>query len=292
MKAPIIFMHFEHSWYLEHTLKCAKVFNPDTNIFLFGDDSNKDIAIQSGAIFDYYEDYNGKGSNFKDLKDNYAHIGSAPKWAYPKHHFNIMRWPRLREIMAKKRIKSCWYFDSDTIICRDLSEIRLSNLYYIINGISGCVTYVNSIRKLEMLCSMIYELRKNDDFKNYHKNIIEEKRKVGKLYNLADMSYIREFVNTYFPLTCDLAYPIQETNKLSIFDWNINSSIADHIQDYSYRFEMENGKKKILFFDKLPYFLYSDIYNKRIHPIRANTLNMSWSDPVFFNKVLSNLGLK
>lgn len=289
MNKPIIFMHFGNSWYLEHILKCAKTFNPDTNIFLFGDDSNKNIAMKLGIIFDYYGHYDPKNKNFIDLKENYIHIGSAPKWAYPKHHFNIMRWLRLREIMAIKEINSCWYFDSDTIICRNLSEIKLYNEYYTINHISGCATYIDNIRHLGILCSIIYELRNNKNFINYHKNMIEERKKINKLYNLSDMSYIREFKEKYPTLTNDLAYPIQEKDKLSIFDWNINSSIADQIKNYSYKFEMESGKKKIFFIDKIPHFLYSDKYNQRTKFIRANTLNMSWVNQNFFNEVLKNI---
>lgn len=312
MKDPIIFMHFGHSWYLEHTLKCAKAFNPDTNIFLFGDDSNRDIAIQSGVIFDYYENYGGIGDyrkDFEDLKNNYTHIGSAPAAARPKHHFNIMRWPRLIDIMVDYSIESCWYFDSDTLICRDLYEIKLSNQFlYTINHISGCAAYINDIIVLDKLRQIIYEYRRNKEFIDYHKSMIEERAKIGKLYNLCDMSYIRIFKEKYKQYTEDLAWPLFEGDGFSVFDWNINTSTADQIKDYPFKFRMKDGKKEIGYRTKMtfssikkgykpdknlkiPFFTktyldYSD------SAIRANTLNMSWSDPVFFNKVLSDLGLK
>lgn len=293
MNKPIIFIHFGDSWYLKNILICAKKFNPNTSIILLGDNENKNIALGLDIEFKYYEDY-GSDNNFYNLKNNYIHIGSAPKWAHYKHHFNIMRWPRLYDFATKMQIKSCWYFDSDTLICRDLSKIEnyYNRKYYVVNRIDGSTTLINDIEYLRLLCEIIYKYIKNEDFINYHKSMIIEKRKIGKLHNLCDMSFIEKLTDLKIRNEADdFSYPIILNNKFSIFDWKITVPFPDQLKDYPFRFEMENKKKKIIFIDKKPYLKRLQL--DQINPlIRANTLNMSWIDSTFFNKVLSNLGLK
>ncbi len=264
-----------------------------------GDDDNEYLGDKYELIFDFYDNY-GHGKEFKDLLNNYKHIGSAKAINHRKHHFNIMRWPRLLDALYPSAFKHFWYFDSDTLICQDLSKVDISDSYlYNINGISGCAMYIGNKYPLKKLCNIIYKYRKDPGFLDYHRWSMEMKKKEGKGYNLCDMSFIRVLKEQNPDLVKDLAWPNYYTpGEPSIFDWNINTSTADHVPHYPLNLAMDSAvrKKKIIYRSiagtglRAPYFIkaqpdYSDTY------IRANTLNMSWTNPELFNSVVKSLGL-
>jgi len=62
---------------------------------------------------------------------------------------------------------NCWYFDTDTLLCRELKTIE--HLYkeydmYTINWISGCAVKINEYSPLKKLCELIYNLRRDPKF--------------------------------------------------------------------------------------------------------------------------------
>ncbi len=288
----IIFTHFGNSYYLEGTFKCAKKFNPKANIFLLGDNDNKYIAEQSNIKWIPFKSLMDKEINYID--GNYYHIGTANINNIPKHKHNFMRWFYIKNFIQYNNINKFYHFDSDVIICRDLNEIEhylVDKDFYPSNSISGCGLKVNKIKCIKDLCDLIFKSLWNNKLNNEHKKRIKQAIAKGKQCNRSDMNYIGLY-KKYNQNFGDLAWPIIPPKECgSVFDWNINTSTADQIKDYSYKFWMKDKKKEISFFNKIPFLSIYDIKGYHKYNIRANTLNMSWVSPVFFNEVLSNLGL-
>jgi hypothetical protein len=55
-KIPIFFVHFGNPFYLKYTLKQASFFNPQTKVYLLGDESNNKYSFVNHInMGDYFE---------------------------------------------------------------------------------------------------------------------------------------------------------------------------------------------------------------------------------------------
>jgi hypothetical protein len=286
MPIPIMFCHFGDSFYLDYTFKCARYFNPNTEIILLGDETNKHFSDEYNLNFEYsYKLGNCDkkiASKFNFLHNNYVHIGTAPAYAIPKHKFNFLRWFSIYDYMVRENINELWYFDSDTIICRNLSEIEENYndySYYVSNGISGCGTLIRDKDILYVLCHLIFKYKSDLEFTKEQVTIANNKHAIGKHYNFCDMTVIRELSK---------GTKLGELTKVindSIFDWNINSEVPDQVAGRTGQYLMDGKKKAITWENRIPYF-YSK-YLKKL--IRANVLNLSWSVKDFYDEIINNL---
>ena len=57
MNSPIIFCHYGNSDYLKFSLKSARFFNPNADIILLGDSSNKTLAIDENIRHEFLDNY-------------------------------------------------------------------------------------------------------------------------------------------------------------------------------------------------------------------------------------------
>jgi hypothetical protein len=124
MKIPIIFCHYGCSEYLQYTLKCAKLNNPDKQIVLLGDGVNKTIAEKCGVRHIFFDDLNC--SDEIELFDTvyklvqgkqHEHMHGARDWV----NFVFKRWFFIFNFVVRNNIQGFWHFDSDNMLLNELS---------------------------------------------------------------------------------------------------------------------------------------------------------------------------
>ncbi len=291
---PIIFIHHGISWYLEHVLKCAVFTNPGTDVYLVGDDENRNVAKSTGANFIHLDDTIPPDDDIEMQKwwgafanGRYEHVGSAYKQGTVYDHlFCIWRWFRLYRIMGMIGAPHTWYFDSDTIIARRLSEIEDQLIgrqcintkikAYLSNWISGCASLWVQKDALREVCETAYGLYTDPGFMARQREIFALEEAKGKGYNFCDMTAMREWrasgSNKLLTIG-ELSYPMEYIeDEWSMFDPNINLATSDQVPSYFMRFKMAGKSKEIIWKRDMPYF--TEVNTGMV--VRANTLNMSW----------------
>jgi len=126
-KNPIIYIHYGYSKYLPYIFKCAKISNPDTDVILLGDPSNKKVAEDCGLIHFSLKDFDF-GEDLKTFDRVYELIATSHFDAY-KHgedwnKFVFRKWFILYNFLTKQGIERFWHFDSDNPILSDLSKLE------------------------------------------------------------------------------------------------------------------------------------------------------------------------
>ncbi len=130
--SPIIYCHYGNSKYLPYVFKCAKLSNPNSDIILLGDASNKKVAESCGLKHFLLQDYDF-GEDLKLFDQVYQLIATKEFDAY-KHgedwnKFVFRKWFILHNFVAKQNIKHFWHFDSDNVIFTDLSTVEHKYLH-------------------------------------------------------------------------------------------------------------------------------------------------------------------
>ncbi|MBU6141207.1 MAG: hypothetical protein KGP29_06615 [Proteobacteria bacterium] len=124
---PIIYIHYGFSKYLPYIFECAKISNPNTDIILLGDPSNKEVAEKYGlkhfllSDFDYGEDLKTFDSVYElivsPVFDSYKH---GEDW----NKFVFRKWFILYNFVTKQGIKHFWHFDTDNPILSELAPLE------------------------------------------------------------------------------------------------------------------------------------------------------------------------
>jgi hypothetical protein len=126
-KAPIIFCHYGNSKYLPYVFECVAISNPDKEIILLGDDSNRAVATKYGINHIQFRDYD-YGDDIELFDKIYQLITTGDFDSY-KHgedwnKFVFRKWFTLYNFLAKNSIESFWHLDSDVMILSSLSELE------------------------------------------------------------------------------------------------------------------------------------------------------------------------
>ncbi len=125
--SPIIYCHYGNSKYLKYVFECAKISNPNAEIILLGDPSNKKVAEACGLTHYSLQDYDF-GEDLKTFDQVYELIATAEMDAY-KHgedwnKFVFRKWFILSNFVAKQGIERFWHFDSDNMIFTELAALE------------------------------------------------------------------------------------------------------------------------------------------------------------------------
>ncbi|NWF98010.1 MAG: glycosyltransferase [Nitrospirae bacterium] len=262
---PIIFIHKGDSDYLTYTLRCAKLFNPQAEIILLGDETNEHFKSH-GIKHYYYSEYEGEESHLFDSIFKYIagkdHPGK-PWWV----HFVFKRWFHIYYFTKKHNISRFWTFDSDTMILTDLSKQAFKFIKFdcteqcngsCMNGLIGNSVIVKGY------IDQIINLFQDEEF------LLKQQKEFE--------------IKTKYAFTEMRAYEIFR-QKEGIQTIRLNSIINDETFDdcicQQHEMEIEGGVKKL-------YFINNGIYLKHIPTqklIKANSLNMSWVPVSFIKQV-------
>jgi len=126
MRAPIIFCHYGKSRYLKYSLECARINNPDKEIVLLGDMTNRRIAQKCGVRHELFARYS-HGNEIETFdrvyrlikgKENRNFIKADRDWI----KFVFKRWFFVHNFLKQRGIGPFWHFDSDNMILDSLSS--------------------------------------------------------------------------------------------------------------------------------------------------------------------------
>ncbi len=272
MIAPIIFIHYGNSPYLEYTLKLAKFKNPDKEVILLGDISNKKIAQGASATHFYFEDY-FKGKEAETFKKVYKFIAGNQKRKSYWTNFVFKRWFCIYNFLKEKKIQKFWTFDSDTLILTDLSV--LENQFRDIDCTTQCNGIcmnglVNNLISVEDYINKINELFTRE-------NYLENQEKAFSTHPDWAFTEMRAFAT----------YKEESGIKTARSNMIVNNSVFDEniCQEDSFETEFyKNANRNI----KKLYFQNGDVFEKRKRDdklIKLNAINMSWVPLSIIEKV-------
>jgi len=220
MGIPIIFVHKGNPFFLFTALYEAKISNPDSEIYLIGDETNKHYD------FVKYIDYKTLiDDDYNEFIQRYEHM--SPN-SYDIELFCYLRWFLINNVIKQENISRCFYADSDVMIFQDIEKSlkHYQNYSLSINGISGHNTYICNQKTLQDFCSFMLN--------SYNKENIH---KLKELY----ATYPRENA------ICDMTMLslFKENNEMGELYKIINNKIFDHNINCSDGFEMKNGIKNL-----------------------------------------------
>jgi len=287
----IIFNHKGLSWYQDPVFECVRKYNPNEDIVLIGDNTNKYLADKYHFIFahrdclDYSDRYRGFLSNVQIIGTVKGEIGIRTTLE------SRLRWFRIYTFMKSNGVKDAWYFDSDVLVYQNLKMIeeKYNALpYWIIDTISGSSTRINDIDYLNELCDTIYLLHLDPKFTYNQRLQVLQRINDGKQYNFCDMTCIDQFRKNNSGSIGDLSNILNGCT----FDPNINN-LEINMKPSPYRFSQvisDRGqpRKKIMMskddMGKYPYG-FDEISQQNI---RLYTLNMSWLPPQEFSRIYNS----
>lgn len=267
---PIIFIHKGDSDYLEYTLRCCKIFNPDSRVVLLGDEINqhhRNIGIEHFL----YTNYQGEELNlfqrvFQVIqgKDN-----KSKEWII---RFWFQRWFHIFYFINTHQINQFWTFDSDNLILCDLS----SKLYRFreydcteqcngmcINGFVGnsevVKGYINTINKL------------------FH----------DREYLAQQRQEYEEYTNWAFTeMAAYAAYKKSVDIKTKRLNSIIEGEIFDDCICQEHEMEMIGGIKKLYVDEANRTFYVKHLPTQQY--IKLNSINMSWVPTSFIKQVFED----
>ncbi len=143
---PIIFVHRNNSIYLKYTLKQARFFNPDTPIYLLGDESNNQYNFVNHLNVDNYFE------SAREFSKHYVHMSFTPQ---KFEQFCFERWFIILDFVKKHKIETFLCLDSDVLLFCKSNDIhdKYKNYNFTIRGNGGAgLNYFSSIKALEEFC--------------------------------------------------------------------------------------------------------------------------------------------
>lgn len=234
---PIVFIHRNNSEHLKYSFAQAKASNPNSTVFVLGDDSNSNYAGIDHHRFDRY--FEG-AAKFKEVYRHYSTHAIA---------FELIcfqRWFILKEFLTANKIEQCVYLDSDVLlyanVTEDLKKFTRFDFTLCWNTI-GCVFFLNRMEGLESFCQFMMDIYSKKDPYHYDKMVshFATRRKNDLPGGVCDMTALQLYNEINFGQVGEAAHVIDG----SVYDPNINMPHPG--------FEMENGIKKILWKGDQPY---------------------------------------
>ena len=249
---PIVFAHYSNSNYLKFSLSQAKHSNPESTIYLIGDEQNDCYDFVEHQFFsDYFQ-----GAN--DFSRIYRHFNTTP---YIHELFCFQRWFVLHEFLVNNNIEKCLYLDSDTMLFSDVTEEQKKfeqfdfTLSY---KTSGCTFFLNRVEALAEFCQFLIDIYSKKERYYYDRMLAQRAtfKKNGMAGGACDMTAFDLYSYDHFGEIGEVAQIING----SVFDPSINVQHPG--------FEMEDGIKKIIWKGCEPY----GIHLKTSKKIKFNSL--------------------
>ncbi|MBX9852303.1 MAG: hypothetical protein K2X86_11180 [Cytophagaceae bacterium] len=244
---PVIFVHQGYSSYLDYAFHQALSYNPRSDFFILGnDDTNK----FSKAHFVPVKKYHRAVLNFEK---NYRHLSSNDPAI---ELFCFERWFYIKELMKEYNLEKIFTCDSDVMLFCNVSD----EVYLLDNNLAaycfpedqenfrlGASAHVSfwTYEGIEKLCKLISGLYSG---KNFPSEVQEKWDYVVKNNipgGITDMVALNLFSKKF------KVSNLLTINSNSTYDDNINSS-ENYLRN---EFSMENGIKKIIWKDKIPFGL-------------------------------------
>jgi len=236
MPTPIIFFHYGNPQYLKYSLKQARYFNPDSDIYLLGDKRNNCYPFITHVFSDKYK---SKAQAFIDV---YKHRSSNSE----NYELNcFLRWFYIKAFCEEKGIASFIYLDSDVLLFQDVSElVPLFKDHTIANTCDDtgmpAFTYFKDQKVLSDFCEYLLHAYTDRKLVNELDALYQPYMDSGEMGGVCDMTLFHFYFRDH----------PAGTLKIDLIgdDIAVDSNISR--QD---GYEIEDGIKKIYWKNKLPY---------------------------------------
>ncbi|MGB3653480.1 MAG: hypothetical protein WBA41_19980 [Rivularia sp. (in: cyanobacteria)] len=230
---PIVTLHRGNHPYLIYSLAQAKKNNPESDIFLLGDYSNKFLRFITHEDFSFYCE------GAKEFEKIYAdkHMSSND---FLHEMFCFQRWFILRDFMKKNKIEKCVHIDSDILLYANLSEEQekfAHSDFTLSKKGSGHNSFIK-LKGIEDFCEFVINFYTNPSLFKILETLWEDKK--SRPGGICDMTLL----NQYYQRNSDKIAQTSDIINNSVYDANINAS---------HEFEMRNGIKNIYWVDGKPY---------------------------------------
>jgi hypothetical protein len=234
---PIIFIHWSNSDYLKYSFAQARRSNPGSTIYLLSDFSDPTHnCVEYHSLFDYFHE----AAEFKHVYKHYSTNG------YHYELINFQRWFILQDFLTANKLQRCLYLDSDTMLYVDVTEDskKFANFDFTLSQMtSGCTFFLNRVEALSDFCNFLLDIYTLKDRYHYDKMVGHfTARRINRLPGgVCDMTAFQLYNELRFGEIGEAAQIIEG----SVYDPAITSPAPG--------FEMENGIKKIIWREGIPY---------------------------------------
>lgn len=238
---PLFFFHMGDSYYLPYTFNQILQSNPDSDIYLIGDEANK--HYESLGII--HVEMHTCEATAKEFEKIYVHLSSMGGFV---ERICFQRWMYIRDFVKQAGITGRFcHLDSDVLVYGNLTEYHdkyCADADVTLHGKYGPGT--NVFKNVDVLSKLVdTAFRYYTDpallqkLKDLRRNTVDAK---GNHKNITDMTMIEAFVDE-----CD----VKTYDLLQIVD---GITFDSHIAKASDpRFQMEGQFKKVIFRDRCAY---------------------------------------
>lgn len=233
MAIPIFFVHKTNSSYLKYALKQTRKFNPNSPIYLLGDDENNEYSFVTHVNI---SEYSKSADEFKNV---YRHKSASP---YDYELFCFLRWFYIKEFIIKNNIESFVYLDSDVLVFSNLTDVLkpFKTLSIANEGVAmPAFTYFGNRKALIDFCEFMI-MQYTDTHYMHRLELHWAEHKKRNWGGICDM-VVFEF---YFE-----EYP----GNLGKLDTIVNDSVFDQYIRLSDGFKMDGDNKKFCWQNGKPY---------------------------------------
>ena len=234
---PIVFIHRFNPEYLKYALLQARQSNPESPIYLLGDDSNDryDYVIHK-PISNYFQEADKFSKMFQNYNTNTVGF----------ELFNFQRWFILKEFVLANNISKCLYLDSDTMLYADVTkdQVRFENFDFMLTWRkAGNTFFLNRIAALSDFCDFVTNIYTKRDQYHFDKMVAHfaARRKNRLPGGVCDMTAFELYGEMRFGDIGEVALIMDG----SLYDPSINTPHPG--------LEMQNGIKKITWKGSQPY---------------------------------------
>jgi hypothetical protein len=276
LDAPVIFVHYGNSYYLQYTIQAVKLTNPNKRIILLGDVENVGLTKYGIEHFDF-EAYD-KRLGLRMFDDVFQLI-AGNEFEYNKSRgtdywakFVFKRWFYINEFVKDQGLKKFWTFDSDNLILENLNEIEddLAEYDCTTQCADSCLNgLVNNIDIVERYVGKIIALFRNHDFLEYQKGEMVGHSK----YAYTEMRAFQEFRKS----TRMKVRHLQQLDRSYMFD-DCLAVVPEAFEEVVYG----GTKVKALYFGSGTFYIKAStgVFIKTIN------VNLSWLDEFFYRRIL------
>lgn len=285
MSVPIIFIHYNDSYYLKYSLESAVIFNPDKKVILLGDDTNSHYS-NLGVVHYNINNFNS-GYEIDLFNRVYRFIAgknhARPDWTY----FVFRRWFIMYNFIIANNIQTFWTFDSDNLILTNLSgQEKKFCVYDFTEQCAGmCINgFVNNVKLVKGYLDKINELFERTPFLQEQEAFLEHSPYYAYTEMGAYISYRAECSINRIRLNTIID---NETFLDCICTVTEHKSLPDEDEYEIYDEKLFGGhqlKKIYLSSD-------GDIFMRHLPTaqlVKMNTINMSWTPEWLFDALLQH----
>lgn len=259
MNAPIIFIHYGDDDYLRFTLHAAKLFNPDKNVVLLGDQANS-IYKPLGINHVPFQEFD-TGEDIREFDNVFQVIAGADFTRVDWLRFVFKRWFLIKNFLYSQGYSSFWTFDSDNLLFDSLARHEAKFADY------DCTEQCNG------LCMNGF-IRNRSIVDGYLRKIIALFKDPDKIIRRYSEEYSRN--------------PIAAFTEMAAYDWFredggfksiklssiINDETFDDALSLSHEMEMADQGHKRLYLNERGLIFTKHLPSQRF--VRLISANMSW----------------